>query len=169
MTELVERAMAGDAEAFIELAESCKQSLYKVARGFLSEPMDIDDAVADTVMTCWERIGTLRSPEYFKTWLVRIMINKCSDILRARKRTVSLECVGEETRGVSGDMSARLDFESLVDMLDERCRAIFVLYYSEGFSISEISGLLGVPVGTVGSRLKRGREQLRSILEKGGV
>lgn len=166
MTELIREAQQGNAEAFIRLMDTQRQTMYKVARGYLREQMDIDDAIADTVLACWESIGALRSAEYFRTWLVRILINKCTDMIRQRKRTVPLESVGE--RAVSGGFE-RTEFDSLVDCLDEQYRAIFILYYSEGFKIREISRILDLPAGTVGSRLERGRRQLRRTFEKGGV
>lgn len=166
MTGLVKRARDGDAEAFIGLMDSHRQLLCKVARGFLREQMDIDDAVADTVLACWESIGELESPAYFRTWLVRILINKCHDILRRSRRTVPLESIAESREADSG--FARTEFECLVDSLDEQYRAIFILYYSEGFKIREISSILGIPPGTVGSRLQRGRDQLRHTFEEKG-
>jgi len=166
VTELIREAQQGNAEAFIALMDSQRQTMYKVARGYLREHMDIDDAIAETVLSCWESIGTLHTAEYFRTWLVRILVNKCTDLLRQRRRSVPLETVGE--RAVSGGFE-RTEFDSLIDCLDEQYRAIFILYYSEGFRIREISGILGIPEGTVGSRLQRGREQLRRTLEKGGV
>ena len=169
MQELLRQAASGDDKAFIDLIDRHRQTMYRVARSFLSEQMDIDDAIADTVLSCWENIGSLRSHEYFRTWLVRILINKCNDILRAGKRTTSLDTVGEELRQYAEKGFERTEFESLVKALDEQYRAIFVLYYSEGFRIREISSLLSVPQGTVGSRLRRGREQLRKYLEEGGA
>ncbi|MBE6753262.1 MAG: sigma-70 family RNA polymerase sigma factor [Ruminococcaceae bacterium] len=166
MTELIRRAQKGDAEAFVELIDTQRQTLYKVARGYLREQMDIDDAVADTVLACWENIAALRSAAYFRTWLIRILINKCTDILRSREHTVPLDSIGDtvESAGDNG-----IGFATLVECLDEQYRAVFILYYSEGFKIREISRILDIPAGTVGSRLERGREQLRKRLEKGGV
>ena len=80
MKELISRAQSGDPEAFIQLIELNKQSLYKVAKGYFSERMDVEDAISETVSVCWEQISTLRNPEFFKTWLIRILINKCNDI-----------------------------------------------------------------------------------------
>ena len=74
--DLIKRARSGDTEAFIALIEAHRQSLYKVARGFFSEPMDIEDAISETVFSCWEHLSTLKRPETFKTWLTRILINK---------------------------------------------------------------------------------------------
>ncbi len=166
MTDLIRQAQQGDAEAFISLMDSQRQTLCKVARGYLREQMDIDDAVADTVLSCWENIGQLRSPVYFRTWLVRILINKCTDILRQRSRVVPLESISEQPAESSFDQQ---DFFSLVDCLEEQYRPVFILYYGEGFRIREIVSILGLPPGTVGSRLKRGREQLRATFEKGGM
>ena len=91
LEELICRARAGDGEAFAALTESQKQTLYKVARSYLHSDADAADAIGDTVLSCWEKLSTLRQPEYFRTWLVRILIRKCQDILRQRGRVVPLE------------------------------------------------------------------------------
>ena len=91
MEELICRARAGDGKAFAALMESQKQTLYKVARSYLRSDADAADAIGDTVLSCWEKLSTLRRPEYFRTWLVRILIRKCQDILRQRGRVVTLE------------------------------------------------------------------------------
>ena len=82
MERLVKRAKRGDAEAFIELIEQSKQSMYKVARGFLKDEEDVADAMSETVLTCYEKIGALKQDAYFKTWMIRILMNHCKDILR---------------------------------------------------------------------------------------
>lgn len=71
--------------------EMNKQSMYKVARGFFSDMTDIEDVMSDTIMTCWMKVSTVRSPEYFKTWITKILINKCCDIFRKRKYFISLD------------------------------------------------------------------------------
>ena len=91
LEELICRARAGDGEAFTVLMESQKQTLYKVARSYLRSDADAADAIGDTVLSCWEKLSTLRQPEYFRTWLVRILVRKCQDILRQRGRVVPLE------------------------------------------------------------------------------
>ena len=91
LEELICRARAGDGEAFTALMEGQKQTLYKVARSYLRSDADAADAIGDTVLSCWEKLSTLRQPEYFRTWLVRILIRKCQDILRQRRRVIPLE------------------------------------------------------------------------------
>ena len=83
MELLVKKAKRGDAEAFIELIEKNKLSMYRVARGFLKEEEDVADAMSETVLTCYEKVGSLRQDAYFKTWMIRILINHCKEIGRA--------------------------------------------------------------------------------------
>lgn len=164
MKELIDRAREGDGEAFAALIERHKQSLYKISAGFFTSEMDREDAVAQTILDGWERIGTLKKPAYFKTWLTRILINNCNDIIRSRTRLVALDAVPEpEPRE---DEHSGLYFQELMGLLSESVRPVMELYYGEGFKAREIAALLDVPVGTVTVRLKRGRQQLeKAILE----
>lgn len=75
---LVRRARRGDAEAFIALIEACKMSLRRVALSYLKSEEDVADAIQDTILDAYEHIGSLKKEEYFKTWLVRILINRCT-------------------------------------------------------------------------------------------
>lgn len=88
ITRLVKRAKRKDADAFTELMESQMQNMYKVARFILSRDEDVADAISDTILVCWEKIDTLKKNRFFRTWMTRILINKCNDILRAGQRTV---------------------------------------------------------------------------------
>ncbi len=167
MKELIRKAQSGDPEAFIQLIELNKQSLYKVAKGYFSECMDAEDAISDTVMICWEQLPSLRKPEYFKTWLIRILINRCNDIKRKQKNVVALDSLPEIAQR-DGD-PGHLDYDALMDALSDTYRVVLILFYSEGFKAKEISGILNLPIGTVTSRLKRGREQLAAILKGRGA
>ena len=80
MKSLVKRAQKGDADAFTQLMQSQMQNMYKTARAVLKNDEDAADAIADTLLACWEKIGQLRSAEFFRTWMTKILINKCNDI-----------------------------------------------------------------------------------------
>ena len=80
MIQLVKRSISGDADAFLELMEKNSLAMYKVARGILDNDEDAADAMQDTILTCFEKIHTLKNPEYFKTWMIRILINECNKI-----------------------------------------------------------------------------------------
>ena len=88
MELLVKKAKRGDAEAFITLIEENKQSMYKVARGFLRDQEDVADAMAETVLNCFEKIGSLKQDSYFKTWMIRILINNCIEPLKEQDRSI---------------------------------------------------------------------------------
>lgn len=157
MNEWIQKARAGDEEAFVRLITAHKQSLYKIARSYCRCEMDAEDAVAQTVLDCWERIDTLKKPARFKSWLTAILVNNCHDIQRNRSRLVMLEEVPEET---AEDSFGDIYFRELMEALSERYRPVMQLYYGEGFKIREIAKILNIPAGTVSARLKRGREQL---------
>lgn len=91
MNTLVKRAQRGDAEAFISLMEECKMSFRRIAFGYLGNDEDVADAIQDTILDAFEHIGTLRKAEYFKTWVMRILINNCTRTWRKNKKSVALK------------------------------------------------------------------------------
>lgn len=163
MEELIRRARQGDGEAFTELIESQKQTLYKVARSYLHSDADAADAIGETVLTCYEKLDTLREPRYFRTWLIRILINKCQDLLRHKGRCVSLEEAAEPAYTEPGQ--ARAEFLALLDSLDEKYRTVLLLYYGEGFRTAEIAQILDVKENTVKTRLQRARASFKQAYE----
>ena len=167
MTELVLLAMRGDKDAFAELIGRCEQTMYRIARSYFSEPMDIDDSIAQTVMLCWKNIGGLKRPEYFRTWLCRILINTCKSMLSRKRDCVSLDELPESMQPADRHAKAEGDgFSQLMELADPRYRTVMLLYYGEGFGIREISELTGLPQGTVSSDLMRGRRQLAKRLKE---
>ena len=159
LIQLVKRSIAGDADAFLELMEKNSLAMYKVARGILDNDEDAADAMQDTILTCFEKIHTLKNPEYFKTWMIRILINECNKIHRHYKNFSR----AEELPEVPGqDMSiAEFEFKEMLGMLDESYRLILVLYYVEGFRIADIASILNMNENTVKTRLVRARVQLK--------
>lgn len=154
---LVKRAQRNDKEAFVELMELNKQSMYKIAKSYLRNEEDVADAMSDTVLSCYEKISELREPKYFKTWMTRILINKCKDIWRKGQK----ECLLEEFPDTADPYryEENLEFEELMDALDEKYRVILALYYVEGFNTREIAEILEIAENTVKTRLVRGRKQ----------
>lgn len=159
MQELIEKAVKGDAAAFLELIDRNSLAMYKIARAILGNDEDAADAIQDTVLSCFENLHTLEKPEYFKTWMIRILINKCNGILRRSRK----ECLpGELPEPAKPDMSlAEFEFKEMLSLMDEKYRLAVVLYYAEGYKIPEIAKLLELNSNTVKTRLARAREQLR--------
>lgn len=95
MKSLVKRAQRGDDQAFVELIEENKQAMYKVAVGILKNDFDAADAIQQSILTCYEKLKELKKAQYFKTWLLRILINNCNQMLR-EQRILCKPSTGEE-------------------------------------------------------------------------
>ncbi len=158
---LVQRARQGDVQAFVELMDSCRQRMYKTARSYFSSEEDIADAIQDTIESAWRSLPHLKKNEYFQTWITRILINKCIDMIRKNKRESPAETIPDQG-GICMEL-ANCEFEALMRTLDEKYRTVLLLYYGEGFKVSEIAQLLDMEENTVKTRLSRGREKFREI------
>lgn len=156
ITTLVKRARERDTEAFTEVIQLLTADMYKVAYSILLNDEDAADAIQDTILTCWEKIHTLKKAAFFKTWLTRILINHCYDIRKNNQKVTYLEeyeePVAEEDRN-SG-------FKEMLSVLDEKYRIVMVLFYEEGYKTGEIAKFLQLSPSTVQTRLQRGREKL---------
>lgn len=160
----VAKSKNGDKEAFIELINENRLNIYRVAKGILTNEYDIEDAIQNTVIKAFENINTLRNDDYFRTWIIRILINECKNILRKNKRIVSFEDVIVEEKYI--DKYENMDLTKAIASLNEDLRIITLLYYFEDMSTVEIAKMLEIPEGTVRSRLSRAREKLRERMKE---
>jgi RNA polymerase sigma-70 factor (ECF subfamily) len=149
-----------DKNEFGRLVIESRQTLYRVSKSFLRNDSDCEDAASAAVMIAFCKLHTLKNDQYAKTWLVRILINECCKILRFHKRVVS---VNENIMPSGQDRSYSELYDALMTLSD-KLRIVTVLYYIEGFSTAEISGILKISQGTVKSRLSRSRHSLKEIL-----
>ncbi|HEY5563817.1 MAG TPA: sigma factor [Clostridiaceae bacterium] len=85
------KAKSGDMEAFYELIQDKKESLYKIAYAYTKNEEDAVDTISETVYRAFKNIGKLKSPEYFNTWITRILINCAIDLTRKRTATVFVD------------------------------------------------------------------------------
>ncbi len=175
MEHLVKAAKKGDAEAFIQLIKINQETLKRIAVAWLKDENDIADAIQDTILDAYEHIGQLKKSEYFKTWLVRILINNCTKLYRDNKNHYGLEVRADMyaedflTGSDNVEMAHReLEFFELLKALPEDSRVIFQLYFGEQFTTAEIADMLHIKENTVKSRIRRGKIQLRKQLEKEG-
>lgn len=154
---LFAKARNHDPDAFTELIESELQGMYRDAYAILLNDADAADAIQDTILTLWEKIGDLKKPEFFRTWSTRILINKCLDIRRSRSTEITIEEMPE----VPSEDSNDLEWKEALSFLDEKYRMPIELFYGQGYRTSEIAELLDIPESTVRTRLMRGREKLK--------
>ncbi|MCM1179913.1 MAG: sigma-70 family RNA polymerase sigma factor [Clostridium sp.] len=164
MGHLIKKAQKQDADAFTELIESHMQLMYKTARAVLYCDEDIADAIQETILTCWEKISQLRKVSGFRTWLTRILVNKCNDILRKKQMVSFYEDVPEVETAQNFEFE-NVEWNETLESLDEKYRLVIILYYVEGFKTKEISRILELPEATVRTRLARARAKVADLYQ----
>ncbi len=168
---LVERARGGDHDAFSELARAAVVRLDKTARLILRDPELARDAVQDALIRAWRDLPKLRDPDRFDAWLRRLTVNSCIDqTRRRRRRLIEVELEPTHAPTVSDSATAHADrdqVDRVLRSLDAHGRAIVVLHYFIGMPLTDVSSTLGIPVGTVKSRLHRALTEMRVEIEPG--
>lgn len=152
-------------EEFTDLVLDSEETLYKVSMSMLKNEKDCEDAVQTAILTAYEKLNTLKNEEYFKTWLVRILINVCNKQLNGRNKLVDISDY-QNAAASSGFSSEEFEVRLAVENLPLKIRQVVVLYYTEGFSVKDIKSILQIPEGTVKSRLSKGRELLKIELDQ---
>lgn len=169
MELLIKKAMKGNTEAFVQLMEQNEVAMYKTAKAILANEEDIGDAIQETILAAYKNIHTLKNVQYFKTWLTRILINKCKNIIRTNQKVVLVENYVEE--GYHEAIHANLEVDACLEVLSKEQQTVLNLYYHQGFNTREIVELLGDNENTVKSRLTRAKRYFKEIFlksEKGG-
>lgn len=176
---LLVAAQGGEREAFNRLILDYQDLAYNVAYRILGDPDVAADATQDAFISAYRALSGFRGGS-FRSWLLRIVTNACYDVLRARKRhpTVSLDADPELdwAEWTEGDEEAPEDFAERQDLgqliqrglqeLPDDQRTVIVLCDIHGMAYREIARTLGVSLGTVKSRLSRGREKMREYLKE---
>ena len=161
---VIARWREGDRDAFEEVVDRYGLQLLRTARLILRDEALAEDAVQDTFLKAWQRIGSLRDEDP-GPWLTRIAMNESITTYRRRHRFQALTerfgRLGGGTREVSSE--ARLDLAHALDQLNVEQRAAVALHYYQDLSVDETARVLKVPVDTVKSRLKTALRRLREL------
>jgi RNA polymerase sigma-70 factor (ECF subfamily) len=177
--ELVERHRCGDAQAFDEVYERFGEMVYNLALRLASDREDAADLTQEIFLRIYRHLGSFGGRSSLKTWIFRVAVNHCRDRLSRhfvetrpidewegeRGPAFADPARGPEELALAADDGRRIA-EGLAG-LPQAFREAVVLRDLEGLSYEEIAEVLGIRVGTVRSRIARGREQLRILLEKG--
>jgi RNA polymerase sigma-70 factor (ECF subfamily) len=176
---LVTRAAAGDRDARRELFERFRDVAYRVALRIAGRPEDALDVVQDSFIRAFERLTEFQRESGFQTWLLRIVSNRALDLLRARKvrLAVPLDADDEQARvelaarDSAGRPGHALEQSELAERLRRALeslppdqRAVFALYATGELTYGQIAEALGIPIGTVMSRLFHARRKLHEML-----
>ena len=160
-------ARQGDPTAFERLLTPYLAGLY----GFIRKRVDqmAEDVYQETLLAAWRAIPGFKEDATVKTWLYAIAGYKCADAIRGLSRQPRKEELDEATPvpGFEEDAAGRMDVKTALKSLDKEDQQLLYLVYGQGFTQREAAGILGIPEGTVKSRLHRLRNTLKDRLEGG--
>jgi RNA polymerase sigma-70 factor, ECF subfamily len=168
--DLVEAARRGDREAYVDLIRPRFARLFAIAQRILRDVDRAEDALQDTLVIAWRDLRSLRDPDRFDGWLRRVLVNECTNhASRERRRVANLGVLP-----VDGPSAPDTGLLSVVDRdllergfrrLKPDQRAILVLRHYAGYSMEQIAEELGIPPGTVRSRLHNAHRAMRAAVE----
>ena len=140
---------------------------FRLARAILLDDGEAEDAVQEASLSAWRRQGSLRDPAKFDAWFDRILVNQCRDQLRKRRRAVQLASppVGFETAAAPPETGTDAELDRALAALDVDHRVVVVMRYWQDRTVDDIAARLGIPAGTVKSRLHNAMKTLRTSLE----
>ncbi len=168
---LVRKAQSGDSEAFAQLVQRHSADAYRTAFMVLRNRSEVEDVVQEAFFTCYCKIKSFRMDSSFKTWLYRIVVNLCYDRIRkAGRESAALNKLSVNISIWNGDISRveeHIDLREVISRLSPEHRLVLTLYYGMDFGVKKVAEVLGIPVGTVKSRLHTARSLIRERLERG--
>lgn len=173
---LIKRAQQGESKALEELIFACEKRVYNISYRFMGNEADAYDMAQESLIKIYKGISTFKGESSLSSWIYRLTVNTCMDGLRKRKNTpASLEYSMEigvpfedslsetpEERVLSLEKAE--DVQKAINCLNEIYKAVIIMRDIDGYSYEEISDILNISVGTVKSRINRGREKLREML-----
>jgi len=151
-------------QAFLDAVQTHQSMLFRVAYTILHNHEDCADALQDALEKAWRKKDSIRNPEAFRSWMVRIIINCSRDTLRRRKFTFT-----PLDKNIPAPEVEDYQLADTLKRLDEGLRLPIVLHYMENLSVAEIAQTMRLPQGTIKNRLHRGREKLAKLYHEEGM
>lgn len=174
--QIIQRCLDGDREAYSLLIEKYQQMVYTVSYRMLGEEAAAKDAAQESFLSAYLALKNFRKDAKFSSWLLSITLNKCRDILRAKKNTVSVLEMENTLPSKSASPEEHLRrkeegdlLQAALSTLSEEYRTVIILKHIEGMDYREIATVCGESAGTLKVRAHRAREMLRDVLIKGGM
>ncbi|HOW40624.1 MAG TPA: RNA polymerase sigma factor [Bacteroidales bacterium] len=175
--KLIEQCRQGNIESFRKVIEASSPFAYSVAFKMLGDEDLAKDVVQETMITIWKKIGHIRTAQVYKTWLYRIVVNKCYDELRkARRRPEVLaaestwvrlsDTISENGADEFTDSELAVIISKLTERLSPRQKAVFVLSELEEMTSDEIAGITGMSKTSIKANLYHARKSFREMLGK---
>ena len=142
-----------------------ERQLYSTAKTILFCDQDCADAIQETIVKAFSKIDTLKNDKYARTWLIRILLNECYNLVRRSSKFISLENLEDRQEMNAEEAKDYSELYAAVNSLKEELRLPVILYYIEDFSVREIAQILEISEDAVQNRLARERGKLRQELQ----
>lgn len=182
-SSLVSRCKKGDRDAFNELVTEYQSKVINIAYGILSDADDAADAAQEVFIRVYRSIGNFKEQSFLSTWIYRITVNVCTDLLRKNSKhnnnlsiNAHMDSDSEQEFDIKDDSispseqaelnETQREVRNAISALKEEHRVILTLFDIHGFPYDKISNMLDIPIGTVKSRLSRARLALKKELLK---
>lgn len=162
--KLAQKAKRGNADAYGQLIEYYKEYLYKTAMLSVKNEDVALDMVGECILNGFRKINTLKQPEYFKTWITRILFNTISDYYRSEHYNEDLDNVQIPKSEDVVSNEEKLDLYQAIDLLSEKYRKVIILKYFDELKIQDIAYVMDIPEGSVKAYLHRAKEDLKHLL-----
>src|SRR6266480_3758396 len=165
--ELVARFRRGDRSAFATLVARHERRVYNLAYRMLGRSEDAKDVAQEAFLSCFRHLDRFRGDSAFSTWLHRIAVNACYDALRRHRDTTSLDARPVEPGSFpdhADQTTTAIDIQRALSSVPPDFRVVVVMHEIQDMPLEDIASILGVPAGTVKSRLHRGRVALGRAL-----
>mgnify|MGYP000000765363 FL=1 len=175
MEELVKQAKMGNDEAFTQLIIQMQCEMFRIAQIRLKNIDDANDAIQQTNLYAYKNLRQLKEDKYFKTWIIKILINECNKVYKKNYKILNIfdkltkEHNSEEDFKVTENIEEKMDLEGILSTLKYEDAICIVLFYGSGYTIREISEILKCNENTVKSRINRVKGKIRKNYSKGGM
>ena len=168
---LVKKAINGDRNAFEELINIYFDRLYKEAYLRCKYEEDAKEIVQETIYKAYKNIRNLKEPQYFKTWISKILINVANDYMRKNGMVVLSHDENSYIKEVhQGDnIDIKIDLYNAIDELEDKYKDAIILRYIEDLKIEEISNILDRPVNTIKTHIRKAIKDMKSLLKEGYI
>ena len=175
LEELVYKAINKDKKAFEELIQYIRNDLYRVAQTRLENIEDINDSIQNTLLTAYKSIKKLEKPQYFKTWIIKILINECNKVYENNNKRIKLfqkmmnnkKSYTEDNSHI-GNVEGKIELEKIYKNLNYEEKICITLFYNSKYQVKEIAEILNISPNTVKSRITRAKQKIKKYYD-GGV
>lgn len=171
---LVNNAIKGDKEAFSNIIKECEVELYCIAKARLYNETDVEDAIQETIIHAFKSIKKLKNSKFFKTWLIKILINNCNIIYKEKKCNNTLIEYQDDiiNKYINIDNNLEfvengIDFNNMMKVLNYNERIAITLYYTQGYTNKQIGNILNVSENTIKARISRAKDKIRKLYKEG--